>query len=357
MLAVLSAAASGAYGNPQDTVIIELDDDSKIVIYTKNKADLKSLEKYDINQMIVNLNKQLEKGDIEYIELKDSEGNVYKNDTTLSVIEDGERFTIRLRGLELLVDPDQIEDDWDDDWDDDTWSEDFKKYEYVDKDIDRNRTMFNVELGTSNWLENGNSFPNESGAPYSVRPWGSWYVGLNSVTRTYVGGPLFLDWGFGVSWYNWKMEDDEIIVTKGDETVEFLPADPTLNAIKSKLTMSHINFTLVPMIDFAKGRTKVKSYEKSGLKIRSSKKEGVRFGVGGYVGYRIGSHSKFVYKENGGREKDKERNNFYLQNFRYGLRAQFGWKDVDFFANYDLNEVFAEGRGPDLNGFTFGLIF
>ena len=30
---------------------------------------------------------------------------------------------------------------------------------------------------------------------------------------------------------------------------------------------------------------------------------------------------------------------------------------TDLFFNYDLNELFAEGKGPKLNAFSFGVIF
>ena len=353
-LVVLVPKAEAA--DPADTVIIELENDSRIIIYTKNKVQLKEIEKYDINKMIRDLNKTISKDDIDYIELEDEEGNRYTNDTTIYYDDGDKTARIRLGGMELEMDTEYI-DDWEDVEDEFERREDFKKYTYIDRKVDRTRNMFNVELGTSNWLENGETFPNESAEPYSVRPWGSWYVSLNSINRTWVGGPLFLDWGFGVSWYNWKLEDNTFIITKGDDEVEFIPGDPNIDPIKSKLTASYVNFNLVPMFDFAKGSRRVKTYERGSFRFKSHKKRGIRFGVGGYVGYRIASHSKFVFEDGGGREKDKERGNFYLTNFRYGLRAQFGWKGIDLFANYDLNETFANNRGPDLNAISFGIIF
>lgn len=359
LLCLLSTmpAISEAKEDPKDTVIIELENEARIIIYTKNKVQLKEIEKYDINEMIRDLNKAISKEDIEYIELEDKDGKKYTNDTTIYYDDGDKTARIRLGGLELEMDTDEI-DDWDDLEDEFERREDFKKYSYVDRKVDRTRSMFNIELGTSNWLENGNEFPNESGLPYSVRPWGSWYVGLNAIKRTWVGGPLFLDWGFGVTWYNWKLEDENFIIQEGDDQIEFIEnTDPDVNPIKSKLTASYVNFNLVPMFDFAKGSRYVKTYERGSFRFKSHKKRGVRFGVGGYVGYRIASHSKFVYTDGGGREKDKDRGNYYLTNLRYGVRAQFGWKGVDLFANYDLNETFANNNGPDLNAISFGIIF
>jgi len=75
------------------------------------------------------------------------------------------------------------------------------------------------------------------------------------------------------------------------------------------------------------------------------------------VGYRIASKTKLVYEENGEREKEKDRDNFYLNNLRYGLRIQIGVRSTDLFVNYDMNELFAKDKGPKLNAVSFGLIF
>ncbi len=355
--------AGFATANPMDTVVIELDNDSKIIIYTKNKADLRDIENYDINKMIRNLNKELKGSNVEYIELEDKDGNVYKNDTTVAYIDEDDVVRIRIRGLEILVDENAV-DDWDDfedRWDDDS---EFKKYTYIEKPRKRTQNFFNFEFGMSNWLEDG-KYPNRNDEPYSVRSWGSWYWGLNFINRTQVAGPLFLDWGFGFTWFDHKMQNNGTIISKGDDNIEFTPADPALDPIKSKLTASYVNFNLVPMFDFAKGQRRVKSYERGGVKIKNYRKEGIRFGVGGYVGYRVGSSTKFVYRENGKKQKDKGSGNLYVENLRYGVRAQFGWKGVDFFANYDLNPVFSSGRGPidengdnaNLQNLSFGFIF
>ena len=53
----LPIASSANGGNPSDTVVITLENDSKIVIYTKGRDDLRDIEKYDINRMIRDLNR------------------------------------------------------------------------------------------------------------------------------------------------------------------------------------------------------------------------------------------------------------------------------------------------------------
>ncbi|WP_425392630.1 hypothetical protein [Ekhidna sp.] len=358
MLALIFPAAAFSDTDPkQDTVIIELDSNSKIVIITKNRSDLASLENYDINQMIKDLNAQLSDS-VEYLEISD--GKAYVNDDDEVEMKDwkinDDEVRIKLGGVEVDVDPDEV-----DDWDDDDWN-DRKKVTYEAGRADRTTHHFNIDIGLNNWLEDG-TFPDANNSPYSIKPFGSWYVGLNSTNRTWVGGPLFLEWGLGINWYNWKLEDTDYIIEEGSERIEFNEVPNTINGQKSKLTASYINATVVPMFDFSRGRRKITSIESGGVRIKKYSRKGFRFGVGGYAGYRIGSHTKYKFKENGSNEKDKERDNFFLENFRYGIRAQVGWKGVELFATYDLNEVFSPNRGPlnadnqsaALNAVSFGI--
>ncbi|MEP1035157.1 hypothetical protein [Ekhidna sp.] len=340
---ILILPATAANTDPvkasQDTVIIELNNNSKIVIITKSRADLAALENYDINQMVKDLNAQLSDS-VEYMEIQD--GKAYVNDDSEVEMKDwkinDDEVRIKLGGVEVDVDPDEM-----DDWDDNDW-EDRKKVTYEADRVDKTTHHFNVDIGLNNWLENG-SFP-EGNSPYSIKSFGSWYVGLNSTNRTWIGGPLFLEWGLGINWYNWKLEDPDYIIQEGANEIEFNLAPATQSGQKSKLTASYINATVVPMFDFSRGRRKITSIESGGLKIKKYSRKGFRFGLGGYAGYRIGSHTKFVFKEDGNRDKDKESDNFFLENFRYGLRAQIGWKGVELFANFDLNDVFSSNRGP-----------
>jgi hypothetical protein len=62
-----------------------------------------------------------------------------------------------------------------------------------------------------------------------------------------------------------------------------------------------------------------------------------------------------VYKDSGEKRSDKDHDNFYLNNFRYGVRLQLGFRDTDLFFGYDLNSLFSEGKGPELHALSFGV--
>ena len=95
-----------------DTVIIELNGNSKIVIITKNKADLKEIQNYDINQMIKDLNNQLQDS-VAYLVIDgDDKGIEYvdENDDGEVTYRSRHDVSVDLGGLSVEVDPDELDD-------------------------------------------------------------------------------------------------------------------------------------------------------------------------------------------------------------------------------------------------------
>lgn len=257
---------------------------------------------------------------------------------------------IKVSNYELSIkvdDWEQLEEDF----------ENFDKRKLVKSDSIQSHTdatthSINVEIGMNNYLQNG-QFPDNQ--PYAVKPWGSWFFGINSTHRFWLSGPLFLQWGKSLSWYNFKLLDNDVRFEKTDEQLIFPEDTRDIDPIKSKLTASYLSMNLIPMFDFSRGRKQIKSISYEHVQLRKYKKRNFRIGIGPYIGYRIGSHSKFVYKDGGNREKEKDRDSFYLNTWRYGLRLHTGYKGFDFFFDYDLNPLFST-KGPDLNAISFGLI-
>ncbi|MGB3079690.1 MAG: hypothetical protein WBB31_11475, partial [Saprospiraceae bacterium] len=207
---------------------------------------------------------------------------------------------------------------------------------------------FNFDFGINNFLEDGR-FPDDHDAQYAVHPWGSWSVGANTILHTDIGRHVFFEFGLGVSWYNFKFQDDNTLITKGENGVEFSKDPRTLDFNVSKLTAMYLNASFIPM--YATGRHHHHS------RWNYSDHDSFRIGIGPYAGYRLESYSKQGYTVDGDKKADKERDNFYLNNLRYGVRLQMGLESVDFFAAYDLNSFFVEGKGPKLNAFTIGVVF
>ena len=229
------------------------------------------------------------------------------------------------------------------------WDED-RDSQYKRRRRSFTRHIFNIEIGTNNFLEDG-EFPGENNALYAVRPWGSWYIALVSAKQTYLGNSFYLEWGPSVSWYNFKFENDATRIVDGD-MVSFIEADePDVDYEKSKLSAAYVNFSMVPMLSVGdeRGKRRWKKY-------KDASSSDFRIGVGGYIGYRISSYSKTVVRVDGDKDKNRDKDSYNMNDLRYGIRAQLGFGDTDLFFTYDLNELFNEDQGPELNAFSIGLI-
>ncbi len=319
-----------------DTVIVELAKTSRVIFTIQDRADLEILKHYDFQQLFQDVLLKLEMNDTTSIAKTDST----ETSPDIAVEEDHDET-------------DSDDNDWrsrrDDDDDDDDYESDHKNWKNHMRGNRWGRTWqsFNFDLGTNNYLADG-SFPDNDNALHSVRPWGSWYVAANSIQRTRLSSKLFIEWGVGLSWYNFKFQKDNIQIVKDGDGVQFVEDLRDASFKKSKLTASYVHASLVPILDFGGHSRKTRMWD--------GYNNSFRIGIGPYIGYRISSHSKIVYKDDH-LEKDKDRDNFYLSNFRYGARLQIGYRSTDLFFNYDFNELFAEGRGPKLNAFSFGVIF
>ena len=303
---------------------------SKIIFLINDPKDLETLKTYDLNAVLEQLSLKLN-GD----------------STLVSTSEDHE---------EIISDTTMVVDTSDINRDDSEEEEDKpERSKYRHKGT---RNYFNFDIGTNNYLTNGR-FPDATDELYTVRPFGSWYVGLSSTYSTHIKGPLFIEWGPSVTWYNFKFQNDKVRVIDGPDGTVFAEESTLtdINFKKSKLTVMYANVSVVPVLAFNQARPSKRKFTKwSDIGSEKDKQpSGFRIGLGGYAGYRILSYSKFVY-DDGNKEKDKERDNFNLNNFRYGIRLQMGFGGTDLFFNYDLNDLFTKDKAPQLNAFSFGII-
>ncbi len=185
-----------------------------------------------------------------------------------------------------------------------------------------------VDLGMNIWSPTDN-------AP-QVKPWGSWNVNLAMVGTYKASKNFHLKTGIGASFYNFKLEDTDLIAVKTPDGISFEEFTGGTGT-KSKISASYANVSLVPTLLTNDGK--------------------LRIGIGGYAGLRLGGRGKFVYDDaDGEKQKTYEKSNMYASNFRYGGRVEIGVDDFNLFFNYDLNEVFESGKGPALNAISFGII-
>jgi hypothetical protein len=83
-----------------------------------------------------------------------------------------------------------------------------------------------------------------------------------------------------------------------------------------------------------------------------------KVGIGGRVGYLIGSHSKIKYRENGELKIIKDKQDFNLSPFRYSASLRIYIGNFNFFGFYNFNPMFKEEKGPSKTNtatYTFGI--
>ncbi|EMR04124.1 hypothetical protein [Cesiribacter andamanensis] len=337
----------------QDTITIEIGADKKVIILVRDKQALRSLQQYDLNKMVRELNIQAEAaGTTQTIIITDEEGKRYRVAGSETGTPSGSDTTQTNEEVEVEIVVEEME-------------KEKGEFNVVfnsrdknrKKDFSRTRSSLLFDLGMNNYLQDG-AFPQENDAQYAVRPWGSWYVGVNKAFTTQLVGPLALQWGGGLSWYNFKFEDPSTRMAKQDGQIVFTQEQRSeIHSDKSKLTASFVNVHAVPMLDFGYRRKVVQNEDGTKTVQRWHQNSSFRIGLGGYAGYRLGSYTKIKFEENNDTKKDRNRSDYYLNNWRYGARLQVGIKGVDLFAQYDLNDLFSGNRAPQLNAFSFGVTF
>lgn len=107
---------------------------------------------------------------------------------------------------------------------------------------------------------------------------------------------------------------------------------------KSKLTVFSV---LVPVL--AEYQVPINNY-----------KNRLYFSGGMFVGYRIGSYTKFKYRTDHS-ETLKITGNYSLNDFRYGVMARLGYRWFNVYAMYELSTLYEETLGPEMHPFTFGI--
>ena len=314
---------------PKDSVVILFGKSTRITLHAKDREELKALKNYDFNALLDQLVTLMEQDrrdtsfvmDGDTIVMRDGQvvirGGGKKEPVTFSIkIGGGDGVKISNGDTTVTVNRD-------------------RKSRVT-------RTEFVFDLGLDNYLENGR-IVDQPNADYVLRPWGSRYLAIGYQFKTRLFGhksPLHLHYGPEVSFNNFMFESNRRLV-RTDSGVAFADVPDVSELRKSKLTVIYASLPLMAVLDFGR-----------------SHNTRFRIGVGGFIGYRVHSYTKIMYFRDGDKQKDHEAGNFALNSVRYGVQALVGFRGINLFAKYDLNPLFASGRGPtpnDLNAFSFGI--
>lgn len=207
-------------------------------------------------------------------------------------------------------------------------------------------TQFVFALGVNNVLVD-NKFSSINDSNYKFWESHFYEVGWTWKTR-FDKNPskLYLKYGISFLWNNLRLTDNRIHFKNGDIT-ELQTFSEDLS--ESRLRHVQMNFPVHVEWDFSRNKT----YDDGFVKDRTH--ESVRFGLGGFVGFKLGTRQYLEYRnEQGVKVEELQKENFNMNTINYGVSAYLAYESIGFYAKYDLNSLF---KNTDTRNISLGIRF
>lgn len=197
------------------------------------------------------------------------------------------------------------------------------------------------ELGVNGYVNKDRQFDMPEGYDFmDLRMEKSVNVKLNFFEQNFnlISNKFGLTTGLGFEWNNYRFDNNVVLKKEGNDLIDDYESTPR-DYTKSKLVVNYLNLPL--LLEYQTNRF--------------SKKNSFHIGAGLQAGLRIGSHTKLVYQDDGRKKKDKDPGDYHINPFKYDLMVRIGWGKLNLHANYSLNTLFKNNRGPELYPFAVGI--
>lgn len=193
-----------------------------------------------------------------------------------------------------------------------------------------------LDLGFNMPLYDGSVNMPSNLSAFETKPLNSSNVGLHVLPTTFSLAKHYVNLGTAITFdfNDFAFANNVVIVPRADTVA--MAFDSVVTYDKSKLKTVHAQIPL--MLNFQTSP--------------HNKKKNFQISVGGYAGLLIGSKSKTKSDEYG---KQKVRDDFNLEKFRYGVIGRIGYRNFELYASYSLTSMFREDRGPALHPLTMGI--
>lgn len=182
------------------------------------------------------------------------------------------------------------------------------------------------------------------------RYWGSHFYewGVTANTRIFKNDNLLhLKYGVSVMYNNLRATDNRYFVANGQQTnLETAPVNLQDSRFRNVYVTApvHLEFDFTKAKTNAEGKTIFRSHES------------VRFGIGGYAGFRVKSKQILEYEEDGHDITVKEKGGFNANDFIYGVSTYLGYGATSLYLKYDLNPLFKDNAVKQ-NNISLGVRF
>lgn len=222
----------------------------------------------------------------------------------------------------------------------------FKSKNY-DKNKSENRTtsQFVFAAGYNNLVTNNMVANSQFG--YGRSGFYEWGVTWNT-RLTNNSNLLHLKYGAGFMYNQLHATDNRIFADINNQTVLVNASMET----KAKRTYFKNVYFVVPLhLEFDFSKTKMVD-DKKVFKSHT----GARFGIGGFVGVNSNSKQFIEYEQNGYKFKEKQKGDFNVNDFTYGVSTYIGYRSTSLYLKYDLNPIF-KNNPVEQNNISLGIRF
>ncbi len=215
-----------------------------------------------------------------------------------------------------------------------------------DRKSKRTTSQFVFAFGLNNVITDGESLKDSD-----FKVWGShfyeWGITYNSrILKN--NNLLHAKYGLSLMYNNLRPTDNRFFVKNGDQT------DLVTSTVKFDESRFRNVFLTAPLhleFDFTP-----KKLSKDGTKTYFRTHESVRLGIGGYAGVRIKSKQILKYEVDDIKVKERQKGDFNVSDFTYGLSAYLGYGQTSLYVKYDLNPMF-KNNNIDQNNVSLGIRF
>ncbi len=200
------------------------------------------------------------------------------------------------------------------------------------KKIKRTEDYLDIALGFNQQLEDGQFLIEDVAGELEF--WKSTSFNLGFGWKTRLGSPYskaYFKYGLDFSWHNFRLSGPGVL--NSDNNGSFFDTLNVSNVYeKNKYHIAYFNIPVMLQLDFSDA---------------GDRDEKFTLGVGGYGGVRLLAKRELEYSTpNFESIEEKAYDDFFTNQFRYGVMAQVGFGSFKITASYDLNEFFRPNKGP-----------
>ena len=211
----------------------------------------------------------------------------------------------------------------------------------------RTTSQFVFAFGLNNLVTDGDSNSLENS---DFKTWNSRFVewGFTFNSRVFKENNLLhFKYGLSLMYNNLRPTDNRYFVKEGNlTTLQTFGDDLRENKFRTSMIVLplHLEFDFTPKIVGEDGVSRFRTHKS------------FRLGIGGFGGLNYQSTQKLRYEEDDIRFKNKQKGDFNVSTFVYGLSGYLGYRSTSLYVKYNLNSLF-KNNPNDQNNISLGLRF